>query len=181
MDQVHLDKEYLILSEIESNEILTQRELSSKLGVSVSTVNVLINKMAREGLVKINQVSKRQVLYMLTPSGLSEKAKKTVLYLKRHYCAIYESKEKIKSVLEEVAQEHDIIFVLMPEDEIAEIIKIAVEEFETITCINVIKKITTIENLNHDQYASPLLLYFDEENEALRSMRIEKLNLISVL
>ncbi|HHU72069.1 MAG TPA: winged helix-turn-helix transcriptional regulator, partial [Clostridiales bacterium] len=75
------DNEYVIMSEVVENEYITQRELSKKLGVSVSTVNVLMNKMIREGLIKMTQVSQKQVLYMLTPVGMMEKAKKTVTYL----------------------------------------------------------------------------------------------------
>lgn len=129
MKDVFFDKEYIIMSEIEGNDTLTQRELSNKLGVSVSTVNVLINKMIKEGLIKINQVSKRQVLYMLTPQGILEKTKKTAQYLKSHYRAIYETKEKIKSVLTMLSQKHDVIFILMPKDEMGEIVRMAIGEF----------------------------------------------------
>ncbi len=71
-----LDDEYIIMSEVSENEKISQRELSRKLGVSVSTVNILVNKMIKDGLIKVTQVSQRQVLYMLTPVGMMEKAKK---------------------------------------------------------------------------------------------------------
>ncbi len=94
---VFSDNEYSILSEIEKNEHVTQRELSNKLGLSLGSVNVLINKMIKEGLIKMEQISQKQVFYMLTPVGMLAKAKKTVRYLKIHYRAIFETKEKIKS------------------------------------------------------------------------------------
>ena len=59
----------------------------------------------------MEQVSQKQVFYMLTPVGIIEKAKKTVSYVKAHYRAIYDTKEKIKSVLVELALEYDDIFV----------------------------------------------------------------------
>ena len=71
-----LDDEYIIMSEVSENEKISQRELSRKLGVSVSTVNILVNKMIKDGLIKVTQVSQRQLLYMLTPVGMMEKAKK---------------------------------------------------------------------------------------------------------
>lgn len=179
MNEVIVDKEYVIMSEIEENNTLTQRELSNKLGVSVSTVNVLINKMIKEGLIKINQVSKRQVLYMLTPNGILEKTQKTMRYLKAHYKAIYETKEKIKSVLEMLTRKHDIIFILMPEDEMGEIVKIAVEEYELLTQTGHIKKIESITCLDYDQYQAPLLLYV--QDNLIQNVSINKLNLMSVL
>ena len=93
------DNEYTIMSEIVDNENVSQRELSRKLGVSVSTVNALMNKMIKEGLIKMTQVSQKQVFYMLTPVGMVEKAKKTVSYLKVHYRAIYQTKEKSRKIL----------------------------------------------------------------------------------
>ena len=123
------DNEYTILSEIGENQNITQRELSRALGVSVSTVNVLMNKMMREGLVKMTQVSQKQVLYMLTPTGLMAKAKKTVSYLKAHYRAIYETNERIKEILAELATKYDVIYVLTQEDEMGEIMKAAVREY----------------------------------------------------
>lgn len=129
---IMLDNEYTIMSEIAENEKITQRELSKTLGVSVSTVNVLITKMIREGLIKMTQVSQKQVLYMLTPAGMMEKAKKTVSYLKIHYRAIYETKEKIKIILNELAQRYDVIFVLMSDSELSQIIEITIDEYKIV-------------------------------------------------
>lgn len=128
---VFSDKKYIIMSEILENENVTQRELARELGISVSTVNALVNKMIKEGLIKMNQVSQKQVFYMLTPVGIMEKAKKTVSYLKAHYRAIYQTKEKIKIVLDELDQEHDAIFVLLSDDEMAEVLGISVSEFQS--------------------------------------------------
>lgn len=81
-----------MLSKISKNDKVTQRELPKDLGLSVSTVNLLMKKMIKEGLIKMNQVSSKQVLYMLTPMGIGNKALKTVSYLKGHYQAINENK-----------------------------------------------------------------------------------------
>ncbi len=93
---LYKDYEYAIMQEIEANDKVTQRELSRNMGVSLGTVNVLMNKMVREGLIKMTQVSQKQVLYILTPFGMMAKAKKTVSYLKAHYKAIDMSKQMIK-------------------------------------------------------------------------------------
>jgi len=126
-----LDSKYVIMSEVADNEKVTQRELSKKLCVSVSTVNILINKMIREGLIKMTQVSQKQVLYMLTPAGMMEKAQKTVSYLKGHYRAIYETKENIKAYLESIDKEHNDIYILLHNDEMGDILNMAVHEYIT--------------------------------------------------
>lgn len=162
------DNEYTIMTEIVENENVTQRELSKKLGISVSTVNVLINKMIREGHVKMTQVSQKQVFYMLTPVGMMEKAKKTVQYLKVHYRAIYETKEKIKNVLEELAIEHDVIFVLTSDDEVGEIIGIALDEFDTSHSKTQIIVINKDKHHNYESFHAPVLIHVIEECEELK-------------
>ena len=147
------------MSEIAENENLTQRELSKKLGVSVSTVNVLMNKMIREGLIKMTQVSQKQVLYMLTPAGMMEKAKKTVSYLKAHYRAIYQTKEKLKFIFEDLGKYHEIILILMPNDEMGEIIGIAIEEFQSENSKPIIKIIEKKEKTQIEKVEFPVLLH----------------------
>src|SRR6056297_3928555 len=111
-NSLNIDNEYKLMSEISENENITQRELSKKLDLSLGSVNLLIKKMIKEGLIKMDQVSKRQVFYMLTPVGIMEKAKKTSKYIKVHYNAINQTKEKLKEVLEEINKEYDTTYVL---------------------------------------------------------------------
>jgi DNA-binding MarR family transcriptional regulator len=175
------DNEYTIMSEIVENENVTQRELSKKLGISVSTVNVLVNKMIKEGLIKMTQVSQKQVFYMLTPIGMMEKAKKTVSYLKGHYRAIFETKEKIKTIFQALDQEHDAIFVLLGEDEMAEIMGIAVTEFnskQNQASVNVLNKKNRNEIKN---FKSPVLVHMTVNEEILKEYEIvDNLNIVNL-
>ncbi|MGL5675490.1 MAG: winged helix-turn-helix transcriptional regulator [Cellulosilyticaceae bacterium] len=127
---VFSDYAYLVMTEIATNEKITQRELSRELGVSVGSINVLINKLVKEGLIKTQQVSSKQVLYMLTPAGMVEKTKKTASYLKAHYQAIYTTKEKIKVYLQKLVEDYQIIYVLLQQDEMSEILKVAIDEYK---------------------------------------------------
>jgi|GEM_PF-674715 len=156
---VFSDNEYTILSEIDENRNITQRELSKALGVSVSTVNVLMNKMMREGLVKMTQVSQRQVLYMLTPTGMMEKAKKTVSYLKAHYRAIYETTERIKEILADLATKHDVIYVLTQDDEMGEIMKAAVRAYLDKHKSAQIQFARAIDGIDCTKDKAPVLVY----------------------
>ena len=179
--RIFLDNEYTIMSEIVENQNITQRELSKKLGVSVSTVNVLVNKMIKKGLIKMTQVSQKQVLYMLTPVGMMEKAKKTVRYLKGHYRAIFETKEKIKTVFETLKQEHDVVFVLLDEDEMAEIMIIAIAEFNSNQNQTSVKVLNDKNRNDIGKYKSPVLVHMIANLELLESYKnIVNLNIINL-
>lgn len=159
------DNEYVIMSEVAENENVTQRELSKKLGMSVSTVNVLINKMIREGLIKMTQVSQKQVLYMLTPVGIMEKAKKTAIYLKAHYRAIFDTKEKIKFAINMLNQEYDIIYVLICNDEMGEILAMVAHEYKSKHNKANIQIIKSKKEIDMKDYCSSILLHMADNEE----------------
>ena len=76
-----------MLKAIKDDPALTQRELSSRLGMSLGKVNYLIKSMIQRGLVKVdnfkNSSNKISYLYKLTPHGIEEKARTTFFFLKR--------------------------------------------------------------------------------------------------
>ena len=169
--------EYQILTEIVEDEKISQRKLSKKLGISLGTVNTLINKMIRDGMIKMEQVTKTQVAYMLTPMGLAEKAKKTVGYLKAHYRAIYETKEKIKDILKELNKSYKLILILKTKDEISDVIDLAITEYkaENKQKNKQIKIINENYDLNEYQKIENVVILYALEDEVLIE-KIVKLN-----
>lgn len=123
-----MDKEYIILESIDNNSMITQRELSKKLGVSLGTINILINKMVKEGLIKIEKVNTNTILYMLTPKGFLEKVNKTYKYIKIHYSYITETKDKIKKQLLNLLENEEKIIVILEQDETGELVQTAIKE-----------------------------------------------------
>ena len=94
-----------LLREIKKSPELTQRELSTKLGISLGKVNFLLNALIRKGYVKAhnfkNSHNKKAYLYILTPHGLEEKAKVTYRFLKRKL----EEYERLESEILELKKE----------------------------------------------------------------------------
>lgn len=76
-----------IFREINRSPEMTQREFSSRLGISLGKVNFLINALIQKGFVKVENFkkssSKSKYLYCLTPRGIEEKSRMTYLFLKR--------------------------------------------------------------------------------------------------
>ncbi len=76
-----------VLREIDAYPEMTQRVLSSRLGLSLGKINFLVQAMIEKGLIKAenfkNSKNKSAYLYFLTPTGFEEKTKVTYLFLKR--------------------------------------------------------------------------------------------------
>ena len=98
----HSETELEILTNIESNPNLTQRQIAKKLGVSLGKTNYLIQALLSKGLLKINNFrrsdNKLGYLYLLTPEGLETRRKLTSLYLQRKS----EEFDKLKKELERI-------------------------------------------------------------------------------
>lgn len=83
---------------------LTQRELAQKVGVSVGGLNYCLKALTAKGLVKMQNFAhsknKFGYVYVLTPSGLAEKAGLTSRFLMRkmkEYEALRVEIEALKS------------------------------------------------------------------------------------
>ena len=76
-----------LLRELESEPHLNQRGLADRLGLSLGKANYCLQALVRKGLVKIRNFrrsdNKLAYAYLLMPSGVQEKARLTVTFLKR--------------------------------------------------------------------------------------------------
>ena len=98
-----------VMRVIEENPTATQREIAQELNVSLGGVNYCLKALVDRGLVKLNNFAKSErkigYAYILTPEGVSEKAKITVRFLKRkmaEYELLQKEIEQLKSEVGEI-------------------------------------------------------------------------------
>jgi EPS-associated MarR family transcriptional regulator len=96
------DVHFRVLHLLEEEPELTQRELAQKLGISLGSVNFCLKALIEIGHIKLgnfsNNTDKSVYLYLLTPQGISEKAKLTAGFLKRKMAEYQALKKEIESV-----------------------------------------------------------------------------------
>ncbi len=77
---------YKILKLVETRPEISQRELATELGISLGKANFCIKALIDVGLLKAtnfrNSKNKLAYMYLLTPTGVEEKAKITLRFLK---------------------------------------------------------------------------------------------------
>ncbi len=102
------DTNFRILRKLEENPNLTQRELAKSLGLSLGGLNYCLQALLEKGAVKMQnfQTSQRKVAYayLLTPSGITEKAALTGRFLKRKMEEYEALKAEIDALQREAAQ-----------------------------------------------------------------------------
>lgn len=81
------DTYFRVMRILQENPDFTQRELAEKLGISVGGLNYCIKALTEKGLVKMQNFAdsknKFGYVYVLTPSGIAEKAAVTHRFLQR--------------------------------------------------------------------------------------------------
>ena len=96
---------YRLFKLIEEDPDISQRELAKEMGISLGKTNYCLKGLMERGWLKArnfkNSNNKIAYAYVLTPRGLSEKAKITTRYLKRK---VYEY-ERLKSEIEQLQKE----------------------------------------------------------------------------
>ncbi|MBI4353614.1 MAG: winged helix-turn-helix transcriptional regulator [Candidatus Omnitrophica bacterium] len=70
-----------LLTEISSGGSVTQRRLAKKHGLALGLTNFLIRRLVKKGCVKIVNLERKRLRYLITPKGLAEKARLTYDYL----------------------------------------------------------------------------------------------------
>jgi hypothetical protein len=76
----HQRHEQQILDLLGEGRLVTQRSLSSDLGIALGLTNLLMRRLVTKGWVRIKHVSPRRMRYLITPAGLAAKAQLTRQY-----------------------------------------------------------------------------------------------------
>lgn len=71
-----------LMTEIDRNGDHSQRELSSRLNISLGLVNTFLKRLVNKGYFKVKTMPRNRVKYFLTPEGLARKSRLTVEYLR---------------------------------------------------------------------------------------------------
>ena len=89
-----------VLRKIENNPNYSQRDLANELGFSLGKLNYCLKALKVKGFIKIKNFKKNpnkiNYLYVLTPSGLSEKTKLTINFMKNTLLEYEELKKELK-------------------------------------------------------------------------------------
>lgn len=95
-------QEYELLSEIAQDSMVTQANLSKRLGIAVGSVNWYIKRLIKRGYVKVSHLDRTRLQYDLTPEGMTVFSERAMQYAKDSL-KIYKSyRQKAQSVVAEL-------------------------------------------------------------------------------
>lgn len=104
-DHLREDARLRALRLIEVNPSITQRELAEALGISLGSTHYMLSALTERGFLKLRRFSaardRRGYAYILTPSGLAEKAAIAARFLARKL----NEYEALRAEIEELSAE----------------------------------------------------------------------------
>lgn len=126
-----------MLSEVERDAGVTQRSLSTKLGVALGLTNLYLKRLVRKGYIKITTIPRNRIQYLLTPQGLAEKSQLTYLYMQYSLSYYRDMRERIKEVISSFGGPHGQQVVIYGTTELAELAYLSLREMN-IDCVGFI-------------------------------------------
>ena len=122
-------RELQLLSEIETNPEVTQRQLSRRMGIALGLTNVLLRNLAQKGYVRATQAGWKRWIYALTPEGFSQKIRLTVDYIHRvlhHYQSV---RQTLREQMEPLSLNEESRVAIYGTGEFAELVYLGLKEF----------------------------------------------------
>ena len=97
------DTRFRVLNALAQTPDATQREIASRLGLSVSAVNYVLKALVEKGQVKVENFTasknKFGYVYLLTPTGVAEKLGLTGAFIQRKLAERQQIEAEINEVL----------------------------------------------------------------------------------
>jgi predicted transcriptional regulator len=141
-------QEYELLSEIAQDSMVTQANLSKRLGIAVGSVNWYIKRLIKRGYVKVSHLDRTRLQYDLTPEGMSVFTERAMLYAKDSLQIYKQFRQMAKSIISELRAKQISEVYLEGNDEIMDILRL--------TCIEAGISLNSSPN-------KVVLKYFDQE------------------
>ena len=91
-----------ILEQVEDDPDITQADLAARLGVAVGSVNWYLKRLISKGYIKVRQMQRRRLRYLITPEGIAEKARLTASFMQVSMRLYRETRKVAKQHLAEI-------------------------------------------------------------------------------
>ena len=93
-----------LLEHIEIDPDISQASLAQQLGVAVGTVNWHLKRLVAKGYVKVKRAQRKKLRYIITPEGISLRARLTIEYVERSMNLYRTTRKRIVELIYELRE-----------------------------------------------------------------------------
>jgi predicted transcriptional regulator len=100
---VEAHRDLRLLEAVHEDPRVTQRGLSSKLGIALGLANVYLKRMIHKGYIKCVNVQPNRISYLITPRGIAEKARLTYEFMDYSLHLYGEVRQHLREAMQDCA------------------------------------------------------------------------------
>ena len=122
------EREFELINIVGAEIGANQRRLSRLMDLSLGMTNMLIRRLIAKGFIRIEQLNKRKVRYLLTPQGFAEKMRKSVNYTLKTINSIGLIKIRVQQILIELHKDGVRDFLIVGKSDLSILIEMAAKD-----------------------------------------------------
>ncbi len=122
------EREFELINIIGAALGANQRDISRQMDLSLGMTNMLIRRLLAKGYIRIQQLNKKKVEYILTPQGFAEKMRKSVNYTLKTINSIGLINRRLTDVLVKLYTAGHRKFYILGESDLAGLIDLVARE-----------------------------------------------------
>ncbi|NJN80293.1 MAG: winged helix-turn-helix transcriptional regulator [Anaerolineales bacterium] len=116
--------EYALLNEIAQDSMVTQANLSDRLGIAVGSVNWYIKRLITRGWVKVSHLDRTRLKYDLTSAGMKVFTQRALFYARDSLKVYTQFRERARTLVIELKQKNVKKVYLNGNDEMMDILRL---------------------------------------------------------
>lgn len=116
--------EYALLNEIAQDSMVTQANLSDRLGIAVGSVNWYIKRLIHRGWVKVSHLDRTRLKYDLTPEGMKVFTQRALSYARDSLKVYGNFRQKAKELVADLQKQGVENVYLNGDDETMDILRL---------------------------------------------------------
>ena len=169
------EREFELVNIIGAKLADNQRDLSRRMNLSLGMINLLIKRLVEKGYIRIKQLNKRKMQYILTPKGFSEKMRKSLKYTLKTIHSIQLLNGQVETCIKHLYAGGERVFYVLGDSGLTPLVEAVLKEKLVNGCV--VKRIT-----HPDERCREGLILVCQERMADQSyIQYRNLNLIEEL
>lgn len=175
-------RELRLLDHVLEDPVVTQRQLSSSIGIALGLTNVLLKNLVQKGYIKVHQATWKKRFYTLTPDGFSRRFRLMTSYVHKvldHYQGV---RQTLRGQLEPLDLNAESKVAILGTGEFAELVYLGLKEL----CIQEIEvfdskseqgrrflgtPIQNLRTLQRNDYDKILIGFLEPNPETIETLR----------
>ncbi len=117
-------RELNILETLEARPEATQANLAAELGVAVGTVNFVVKRLVKKGYLRVRQLERRRLRYIVTPAGMALRTQLALDSLSYSMRLYRETREAARRLIDQVRQQGSSSVAIEGDGELADVVRL---------------------------------------------------------